>query len=151
MTGKLRVAFEKLGDRPFPDDSSDDNASQLHAELAEFDGYVAGRITTLINGGRLGRKELESDTALRSRLEVLASSDSPGSADAKAYLEYFRPTSLPRVPAKRRLVQKVHVLDHQVALIRGQKKLRAFRRGKPHLVLRGERGRVLGTAAESTR
>ena len=53
--------------------------------------------------------------------------------------------------AKRLLVQKVHLLDHQVDLIRGQKKLRALRRGKPHLVLCDERGSVLRTAAESTR
>jgi hypothetical protein len=86
---KLRGAFEGLGNQPFPEDSSDDDASQLHAELANFDGYVAGRITTLINGGLLGRTELDSDTILKGRLEALANSNATGSADAMRYLEYF--------------------------------------------------------------
>ncbi len=91
LTEKLRGAFARLGDRPFPEDSSDDDASQLHAELADFDGYVAGRITTLINGGLLGRKDLASDATLKRRLEALANnSESAGSGDAKRYLEYFR-------------------------------------------------------------
>jgi hypothetical protein len=85
----LRAAFEKLRDRPFPDDSDSEDASQLHAELAEFDGYVAGRITTLLSGARLSSHELESDKGLRQRLEALAVSDSPGAADAHRYLEYF--------------------------------------------------------------
>lgn len=85
----LRAAFEKLGDRPFPDDSDSEDASQLHAELAEFDGYVAGRITTLLSGGRLSSHELQSDKGLRQRLEALAVSDSPGAADAQRYLDYF--------------------------------------------------------------
>ncbi len=90
MIARLRARFNGLANRPFPDDSSDDTASQLHAELADFDGYVAGRITTLINGGHLERKDLESDIALGRRLAELASSDRPGSADARIYLDYFR-------------------------------------------------------------
>jgi len=86
---RLRAAFERLGERPFPDDSDNDGASQLHAELAEFDGYVAGRVTTLINGGRLSSHELESDRDLKQRLEALAASDSPGATDAQKYLDYF--------------------------------------------------------------
>jgi hypothetical protein len=86
---RLRAAFEMLGERPFPDDSENDQASQLHAELAEFDGYVAGRITTLVNGGRLSSHDLESDRDLKHRLETLAASDSPGATDARRYLDYF--------------------------------------------------------------
>lgn len=89
MTDRLRVAFAKHEDWPFPDDSSDDSASQLHAELADYDGYVAGRVSTLINGGRLGKGDLKLDMSLKNRLEDLSNSDSIGSADARAYLEYF--------------------------------------------------------------
>jgi len=89
IIGRLRAAFERLAQRPFPDDSDYDDASQLHAELAEFDGYVAGRITTLLNGGRLSVREVESDLDLKERLEKLAASDSPGATDAQKYLAYF--------------------------------------------------------------
>lgn len=61
---QLRTAFDRLRVRPFPDDCDNDDASPLRAELVEFDGYVAGRITTLINGGRLSSHELESDSDL---------------------------------------------------------------------------------------
>lgn len=89
MIASLKARFENFCELPFPDDSSDDTASQLHAELAEFDGYAAGRISTLINGGRLGRKDLQTDTALGARLKALAGSSLPGSSDARMYLDQF--------------------------------------------------------------
>jgi len=64
----LRQAFERLLERSFPDDSDDEQASELHADLVEYDGYVAGRITTLLGGGgRLQSSDLKSDDSLRQR------------------------------------------------------------------------------------
>jgi len=86
----LRTSLSDLKRTPFPDDSADAVASQLHAELAEYDGYVAGRITTLLAGGELTLEELGSDDRLKVEIETLAAdSASSGSADARKYLEYL--------------------------------------------------------------
>ena len=81
----LRQAFERLSEQGFPDDSGDEQSSQLHAELAEYDGYVAGRITTLLAGGRLQDSDLKPDNDLRRRLATVAKSHSLGAV----YLAYL--------------------------------------------------------------
>jgi hypothetical protein len=87
--GGLRRAFARLGETGFPDDNGDEQSSQLHAELAQYDSYVAGRITTLLGGGRLSSSDLEIDGALRRQLTELASSSSSGAAAATRYLAYL--------------------------------------------------------------
>ena len=85
----LRRAFERLRARNFPNDSGDEQSSELHAELAEYDGYIAGRITTLLGGGRLRNSDLKPDDDLRRRLVMLAKSSSLGAATATKYLAYL--------------------------------------------------------------
>jgi hypothetical protein len=78
----LRQAFEAFKGEAFPEDSSDEYASELHAELAEFDGFVAGHIITLLGGGQLIPADFKPDDGLRTRLKALAASASTGSEDA---------------------------------------------------------------------
>jgi hypothetical protein len=85
----LRQAFERLRARDFPNDSGDEQSSELHAELAEYDGYIAGQITTLLGSGRLRNSDLKPDDDLRRRLVLLAKSSSPGAATATKYLVYL--------------------------------------------------------------
>ena len=86
---QLRVAFRAHADRPFPSNSQDEAASELHDDLAEWAGYVAGRVVTIINCGRLSIEDLGSNEDLRNRLESLCASSSPGAEDARHYLEYL--------------------------------------------------------------
>jgi hypothetical protein len=85
----LRQAFERLKERSFPNDSDDEQSSELHADLVEYDGYIAGRITTLLGGGQLHGSDLKSDDSLRQRLEALSESSSQGAAAATKYLSYL--------------------------------------------------------------
>jgi hypothetical protein len=86
----LRTSLRHLERTPFPDDSSDVMASQLHAELADYDGYVAGRIATLLAGQDLALEDLNSNDELKAAIETLAAEPmNPGSIDAKKYLEYL--------------------------------------------------------------
>lgn len=83
---KMRAFLATL---PLPDDSAHEQVSALHAELADFDGYVAGRVETLLDGGDVNTNQLQPDENLRLRLEAVATSGSPGAADAQNYLDYL--------------------------------------------------------------
>jgi hypothetical protein len=45
---ELRGQFDLFKTIPFPTNSIDDELSILHADLAEYDGYIAGKINTLL-------------------------------------------------------------------------------------------------------
>ena len=45
---ELKGQFEIFKSIPFPLDSSDDELSEIHAELADFDGYITGLVDTLL-------------------------------------------------------------------------------------------------------
>ena len=86
----LRTSLSGLERTPFPNDSSDAVASQLHAALADYDGYVAGRIAMLLGGEKLTLEELSSEDGLRVEIETLAGDPgNSGFADAQKYLEYL--------------------------------------------------------------
>jgi hypothetical protein len=86
----VAVEFEKHKGLPFPVDSEDDRASELRAELIEYDSHIAGLITTLLGGGSLTRGQLMSNDDLRYRLESLVH-DSTGTvaAEGREYLKYL--------------------------------------------------------------
>lgn len=87
----LSDALHKFEEIPFPPDSNDDRLSELHARLAEYDGYVAGLIETILRGGGLPSNVAEFDENLRSRLEQIAAHGSDSSAgEAQTYLAYLQ-------------------------------------------------------------
>jgi|GEM_PF-2281503 len=86
---ELQRMLEQFQNRPFPEDSGDEEASLLHDELVELDGYLMGRLLTLANGGRLSLIGVQVCLGLRQRLEKVANSGSPGFRDARSYLDYL--------------------------------------------------------------
>jgi hypothetical protein len=89
---ELQRAHGRLREAIFPRDSVvSDDLSDLHAELAEYDGHVAGVASSLLGGAPVEPSLLARDAALEERLER-AAGDSDGSArdDAEAYLAYYR-------------------------------------------------------------
>jgi hypothetical protein len=63
---ELRRAFEAFTRTPFPPaESDDDEIDELRADLAEYDGHIAGIISTLV--GR-GKPEVGGSTLARSIL-----------------------------------------------------------------------------------
>lgn len=87
---ELVQAFEDFKRMPFPEDSDDDEASQLHAELAEYDSFIAGIVSTLLEGGRVSPHLLKFDDDLKTRLEKVArESRQPAASSAEEYLRYL--------------------------------------------------------------
>lgn len=87
---ELERAFAEFERLPLPEDSEDDDAGELHAELAEYDSYVAGLITTLLAGNPVPPDSLQFDEDLKARLEALAREGrEPASSDAQKYLRYL--------------------------------------------------------------
>ena len=86
----VRRAFEEFRAVPFPGGSSDAVADELHAELAEYSGWVAGLVTTLVGGGA-PRQRFLFHGDLETRLQRLVEEgDTEASADARRYLDYLR-------------------------------------------------------------
>lgn len=86
----LRDALNSLRKSSFPGDSpTSDTLSELHAELAEYDGHVAGVVASLLGGSRVEPRLLEPDLKLRSRLELFAENASePLRSEARQHLSY---------------------------------------------------------------
>ena len=80
----LEEAFAAFRDVPFPRGSADEELSDAHAELAEYDGHVAGVVTTLLAGGDVSPEQLAFDDDLRARFER-----APAREEARRYVEYM--------------------------------------------------------------
>ena len=89
---ELKFAFDRLREAGFPRDSVvSDYLSDLHAELAEYDGHVGGVASSLLGGAQVDRTLLASDLSLGDQLERAArDSDDHARDDAEAYLAYYR-------------------------------------------------------------
>jgi hypothetical protein len=83
----LERAFEEFKNVPFPVGSRDEEADELHADLALYDTYVAGFATSLLAGGT--PTPVEFDVELETRLRRLAGEDRLAASDAKRYLDYL--------------------------------------------------------------
>lgn len=89
--GKLRRAFLDLMELPFPPGSRDRELSELHAELVDYDGFVAGSIWTLLDGGHPSPKNLRHDEDMEKRLaRIIASGDEKRAKQAKVYADYLQ-------------------------------------------------------------
>lgn len=86
---ELRQKLDEFQDISFPEDSLDEEISELHAQLIEMDGYVIGHLVSLLGGGNVKSSDLNLDRQLRQRLERCAASNRLGSSDAVSYLNYF--------------------------------------------------------------
>jgi hypothetical protein len=85
--GSLFERFERLA---FPDDSVDEEVSDLYAELAEYDAYVAGLCVTLLEGGNVPLERLKFDEDLKGRIRaVVRTGREPAATDAARYLSYL--------------------------------------------------------------
>jgi len=92
-TSDLERAFSQKNSIAFPPESDFEETSELHAELALYDTFMAGIITTLIQDGRVPREHarlLRPAPELRARLRVATESEcSALAADAVRYLDYL--------------------------------------------------------------
>ena len=88
---ELRIAWERMRATPFPLDSAvSDELSDLRADLALYDGHVAGIATSALDWGTVDRKTLQLDAALRKRLEALRQEDNEVlQSEVRIYLEYL--------------------------------------------------------------
>jgi len=85
----LRAAVQHLRTFPFPQGIEDGPVSDLHAELAEFDGYINGLLQQLLRGESPSHL-LERDSELRAKLEHARDFESDQARyEAKKLLAYL--------------------------------------------------------------
>lgn len=72
MIADVRRQFAELQAVPFPPTSANELVDELHAELAEYDGYVAGVATTLFEDGYKPDRPFARDFALIHRIRSAA-------------------------------------------------------------------------------
>ncbi len=72
MTKSLKCAYDRLTKMPFPEFAECDELAEKQAELAEFDGHVAGIALKKLSGTKCESSLLAHDVArLRQGLESL--------------------------------------------------------------------------------
>ncbi len=92
MTTKdvLKERYDEFLAVEFPNDSQDDLLSELHARLAEHDSFIAGHISSLLNGAKVFKRDLKYNVDLRRELNrQIEQQDKRFNQDAVAYLRYF--------------------------------------------------------------
>lgn len=86
----LREQFARFVLVPFPDDSENEGLSDLHAGIVEYDGYVAGLVSSVAGGVRVPLESLHPDHGLRRRAEGFSDDESLAvRATAGEYLAYL--------------------------------------------------------------
>ncbi len=88
---ELRKAFTCHEALPFPHHSGiSQELSDLHAELVEYDGFVAGLVSSLLGGVPVDAAEFRHDTSIGAALKDLAAREGePVRSEAKAHLAYY--------------------------------------------------------------
>jgi hypothetical protein len=85
----LRRAFDEFGAIRFPDQSEHDRVWEVHADMAMFDTFVAGSVSSLLSGGQW-TNQIKVDPDLEDYLLRIAQEDGPDAQDARTYLEYVQ-------------------------------------------------------------
>jgi len=70
MRKNLQDAFNQFAQGPFPRDSYDDIISDVHAELVEYDGYIAGLVSSYAFGNDEVKEKIVHDPTLKDRLNT---------------------------------------------------------------------------------
>lgn len=84
----LAIAFEDLRNTRFPGGSELDRVSDLHARLAEYDGYVAGVASSILKGKR--RDAPRFDEEFLTEMEQALRQNPEGSDELVQYIKYLR-------------------------------------------------------------
>jgi hypothetical protein len=88
---ELEKALREWTAVPFPDDSDDDELSDIHADLALYDNDVAGYVSSLLGGMVNPLSWLDDDYGLEQRLlSILAGDDAARHKDAEVYYAYLK-------------------------------------------------------------
>ncbi len=77
-----KIAYAGLKDRPFPPATEDETLGDLHARLAEYDGYLAGIFERIAESGKKYAEPVDSGADLQHDFELTGD-------DARAMREYF--------------------------------------------------------------
>ena len=86
----LRRAYQTFKRAPFPQSDKNDELADLHADLVEYDAWVAGSISNLLSGYEIPSDHLEFDARLRSRAQALIANDNSSIVKlGQVYLDYL--------------------------------------------------------------
>jgi hypothetical protein len=87
----LRQKYDEFRHVAFPaSPTQSDQLTEIHADLAEYDGHVSGVTASILGGMPVAIGALRPDDHLRARLELLReNSSAPTYAEAAEHLDYL--------------------------------------------------------------
>ncbi len=86
----LQELFDRFRQFPFPRGTVNGELYEIHGKLAEYDGYIAGLISSLLKNRSIPAGSLYFDTDLETKLTVIAHhGGSPAREAAKTYFNYL--------------------------------------------------------------
>lgn len=75
---------------PFPEDSDDEELSDIHADLSLYDNDVVGYVNSMLGGAIRPQSSLSDDYGVEQRLKsILASDDVSRKREAETYFAYL--------------------------------------------------------------
>lgn len=85
---KIKIAYDKFRKIPFPEPPIDDNLYDLYSELVEFDAYIAGLISSFINGKKINNCDLYIDEKMMKKLINFETNNKQTKKELSVYLNY---------------------------------------------------------------
>jgi hypothetical protein len=85
---ELQQKFSEFKQLPFPENSANDELSDIFAELVQLDGHVAGLVTTFLLGKPVRRELVYIDLDLDQKLQAFQPSSVTEQKTVSAYQTY---------------------------------------------------------------
>ena len=86
---KLKIAFDNFRKIPFPEPPITDELYDIYSEIVEFDAYIAGLISSLINNKKINKCDLHMDENIKHNLINFKTTDKQTKKELYIYINYI--------------------------------------------------------------
>lgn len=86
---KLKTAYDNFRKIPFPEPPIDDELYRIYSELAEFDAYIAGLISSFLKGKKITKSDLQMDENIKKNLINFETDNQQTKDEVFEYINYL--------------------------------------------------------------
>jgi hypothetical protein len=86
---KLKIAFDDFRKISFPEPPIADELYDIYSEIVEFDAYIAGLISSLINNRKINKCDLHMDENIKQNLINFKTTDKQTKKELSIYINYL--------------------------------------------------------------
>ncbi len=86
---RLKIAFNKFRKIPFPKPPIADELYDIYSEMIEFDAYIAGLISSIINKKKINKSDLHMNEKIKFALNNFETHDKQTEKELSIYINYM--------------------------------------------------------------